>query len=86
MKADPVSPILWEPHLAALDRRIVIILDAIRKCTQKANHPIEVNDIVWQHWPSNNNCDVLYTKWYDVIYPGYKDKSIGVVQLVKMTS
>ncbi|XP_026324774.1 extracellular serine/threonine protein CG31145 [Hyposmocoma kahamanoa] len=46
MKADPVSPILWEPHLAALDRRIVIILDAIRKCTQKANHPIEVNDIV----------------------------------------
>lgn len=58
MKADPVSPVLWEPHLAALDRRITIILDAIRKCTQKANHPIEGNDIVWPHWPPNNYCDV----------------------------
>lgn len=86
MKVDPVSPILWEPHLAALDRRIVIILDAIRKCVQKANHPIEANDIVWPHWPPNSYCDALYIKWYDVIYPGYKDKNKGVVQLVKMTS
>lgn len=46
MKVDPVSPILWEPHLAALDRRIAIILDAIRKCVQKAVPPVEVNDIV----------------------------------------
>ncbi|XP_049868694.1 extracellular serine/threonine protein CG31145 isoform X2 [Pectinophora gossypiella] len=48
MKVDPVSPILWEPHLAALDRRIVIILDAIRKCIEKADNPLqnEVNDFV----------------------------------------
>lgn len=46
MKVDPVAPVLWEPHLAALDRRIAIILDAIRKCVQKANPPVEVNDIV----------------------------------------
>ncbi|CAH0723275.1 unnamed protein product, partial [Brenthis ino] len=48
MKADPVSPILWEPHLAALDRRVVIVLDAIRKCIDKSENPIqnEVSDFV----------------------------------------
>ncbi|KAG6450256.1 hypothetical protein O3G_MSEX006491 [Manduca sexta] len=48
MKADPVSPILWEPHLAAIDRRIVTVLDAVRKCIEKANNPLqnEVNDFV----------------------------------------
>ncbi|RVE51652.1 hypothetical protein evm_003784 [Chilo suppressalis] len=48
MKIDPVAPILWEPHLAALDRRIVTILDAIRKCVDKTNNPLqaEVNDFV----------------------------------------
>lgn len=48
MKSDPVNPILWEPHLAALDRRIVIILDAIRKCVDKAETPLqnEINDFV----------------------------------------
>lgn len=48
MKIDPVSPILWEPHLQALDRRVVIVLDAIRKCVEKANNPLqnEINDFV----------------------------------------
>ncbi|CAH3903655.1 unnamed protein product [Pieris brassicae] len=48
MRLDPVSPILWEPHLAALDRRLVIVLDAIRKCVEKAENPLqnELNDIV----------------------------------------
>ncbi|CAG5050019.1 unnamed protein product [Parnassius apollo] len=48
MKADPVSPILWEPHLAAVDRRIGLILDAVRKCVEKAENPLqnEVNDFV----------------------------------------
>ncbi|XP_053607676.1 extracellular serine/threonine protein CG31145 isoform X2 [Plodia interpunctella] len=41
MKADPVNPILWEPHLAALDRRVVIILDAIRKCLHKQDTQME---------------------------------------------
>lgn len=30
--ADPLAPILWEPHLAALDRRIPIILNTVRAC------------------------------------------------------
>lgn len=48
MKADPVAPILWEPHLAALDRRTVTVLDAIRKCVDKLENPLqnEVNDFV----------------------------------------
>ena len=36
MSVDPISPILWEPHLAALDRRIAIILQAVRDCLKKA--------------------------------------------------
>ncbi|CAB3229905.1 unnamed protein product [Arctia plantaginis] len=48
LKSDPVNPVLWEPHLAALDRRIVTILDAIRKCVDKAETPLqnEINDFV----------------------------------------
>lgn len=48
MRVDPVSPILWEPHLAAVDRRVGLILDAIRKCVEKAESPLqnEVNDFV----------------------------------------
>lgn len=48
MKADPIAPILWEPHLAALDRRVATILDAVRKCIDKAQNPLqkEVNDFV----------------------------------------
>ncbi|XP_046805194.1 homeobox protein 2 [Lucilia cuprina] len=40
MSADPVSPVLWEPHLEALDRRIVIILQGVRDCVKK-NPPEE---------------------------------------------
>jgi hypothetical protein len=32
---DPVAPILWEPHLEALDRRIPIILQAVRECINR---------------------------------------------------
>ncbi|KAK9885430.1 hypothetical protein WA026_010927 [Henosepilachna vigintioctopunctata] len=35
MAKDPIAPILWEPHLAALDRRVEIILKGIRDCIQK---------------------------------------------------
>lgn len=35
MGQDPVAPILWEPHLEALDRRVEMILRAIRDCLQK---------------------------------------------------
>lgn len=33
---DPVSPVLWEPHLIALDRRVQIILKAVRDCMEAA--------------------------------------------------
>ena len=34
---DPLAPILWEPHLAALDRRIPVILQAVRDCVGRAS-------------------------------------------------
>ncbi|EFN84907.1 Dentin matrix protein 4 [Harpegnathos saltator] len=37
MAKDPVAPVLWEPHLDALDRRIGIILQAIRDCIAREN-------------------------------------------------
>lgn len=37
MGVDPISPVLWEPHLEALDRRVVIILQGIRDCLKKAD-------------------------------------------------
>jgi hypothetical protein len=37
MTVDPISPVLWEPHLEALDRRIVIILQGIRDCLKKVD-------------------------------------------------
>ncbi|KAF5302508.1 hypothetical protein FQR65_LT00880 [Abscondita terminalis] len=35
LEKDPVAPVLWEPHLEALDRRVQIILRGIRDCLQK---------------------------------------------------
>lgn len=35
LQKDPVAPVLWEPHLAALDRRIGIILQGVRDCLKK---------------------------------------------------
>ena len=32
---DPIAPILWEPHLEALDRRLAIVLQAIRDCISR---------------------------------------------------
>ncbi|XP_043484767.1 extracellular serine/threonine protein CG31145 [Leptopilina heterotoma] len=32
---DPVSPVLWEPHYAAVDRRVGIILQAVRDCVNR---------------------------------------------------
>lgn len=34
MEQDPIAPVLWQPHYSALDRRIAIILDGLRKCIQ----------------------------------------------------
>lgn len=35
MAKDPVAPVLWEPHLVALDRRVRVILQAIRDCVNR---------------------------------------------------
>lgn len=36
MAEDPIAPVLWEPHLTAMDRRVGIVLSEIRKCVEKA--------------------------------------------------
>ncbi|CAG9864003.1 unnamed protein product [Phyllotreta striolata] len=43
MSSDPISPILWEPHYEALDRRVEIVLRTIRDCLQKGENPISAN-------------------------------------------
>lgn len=35
LEKDPIAPVLWEPHLLALDRRIGIVLQGIRDCLKK---------------------------------------------------
>lgn len=35
LEKDPISPVVWEPHLEALDRRIGIILQGVRDCLAK---------------------------------------------------
>lgn len=42
MSIDPISPILWEPHMRALDRRVNIILQVMRECINKAVDPLHV--------------------------------------------
>lgn len=37
MSIDPIAPVLWEPHLEALDRRVVIVLQGIRDCLKKVD-------------------------------------------------
>lgn len=32
------APILWEPHFTALDRRVAIILNEIRKCIRNVQN------------------------------------------------
>uniref|UniRef100_A0A6A7FZH3 Extracellular serine/threonine protein CG31145-like n=3 Tax=Hirondellea gigas TaxID=1518452 RepID=A0A6A7FZH3_9CRUS len=39
LSQDPISPVLWEPHLLALDRRLALILQAVRLCVEKADDP-----------------------------------------------
>lgn len=32
MDSDPLAPVLWEPHLTAVDRRVGLVLQQIREC------------------------------------------------------
>lgn len=47
MSSDPVTPILTEAHLTALDRRVTTILQVMRECLTKARDPYHViiNDL-----------------------------------------
>ncbi|KAL0278757.1 UNVERIFIED_CONTAM: hypothetical protein PYX00_000482 [Menopon gallinae] len=46
MLKDPVAPVLWEPHLTALDRRVQIILQGIRDCVNKSDaNEVIVDDL-----------------------------------------
>lgn len=35
MSNDPISPVLWDPHFDALDRRVGIVLQVLRDCIQR---------------------------------------------------
>lgn len=35
LEQDPLTPVLWEPHLEALDRRLIIVLQAVRDCVNR---------------------------------------------------
>lgn len=37
MANDPIAPVLWTPHLEALDRRVGIILNTVRECLTKSS-------------------------------------------------
>lgn len=39
---DPIAPVLWPPHLEALDRRVDLILKGVRDCIQKNS----IDDVV----------------------------------------
>lgn len=50
MAKDPVAPVLWEPHLTALDRRVGLVLQAIRDCLNRSVHP---DQVIQEHYDDN---------------------------------
>ncbi|KAG9483765.1 extracellular serine/threonine protein kinase FAM20C-like [Eleutherodactylus coqui] len=47
LSMDPLTPILSEPHLLALDRRLGIILNVVRKCFKtQGQHQVAYDDLV----------------------------------------
>lgn len=45
MGVDPIAPVLWEPHLTALDRRVGIMLQAVRDCLKKnSNEEVVISE------------------------------------------
>jgi len=42
LTTDPINPVLTDPHLLALDRRIILVLQVIRECLDSADTPESV--------------------------------------------
>ena len=42
LSSDPISPVLPDQHLLALDRRLAVILDVVRDCVKNADKPEDV--------------------------------------------
>ncbi|XP_051171173.1 extracellular serine/threonine protein CG31145 [Leptopilina boulardi] len=42
LSKDPVSPVLWDPHYVAVDRRVGIILQAVRDCINRQSQSEQV--------------------------------------------
>ena len=43
LSKDPVNPVLSEPHLEALDRRVNIILQTVRECVTRKSSDEVIN-------------------------------------------
>ena len=41
LSRDPVSPVLIQPHLAALDRRLLKILQSLQDCTEQEGRTLQ---------------------------------------------
>lgn len=58
MADDPVQPILWEPHLLALDRRVTFVLSAVADCIKMH----AVHDVIFANdspWIFQKKCNYL---------------------------
>lgn len=44
LRRDRVAPVLYRPHLEALDRRLRVVLQAVRDCVEKNGLPGVVED------------------------------------------
>lgn len=59
MACDPLAPILWEPHMQALNRRLGIVLESLRDCIEHNS----ADDVIYPKWKKKNagrSTDVLF--------------------------
>ncbi len=57
LEADPVTPVLLDDHIEAVDRRVAIILQVVRDCLSQSDH---TSDVIYTH-------DELYESGYDAV-------------------
>ena len=50
LRGDRVAPVLFQPHLEALDRRLRVVLQAVRDCVEKDGlHSVVEDDLSPEH-------------------------------------